>query len=167
MTQLKFALVFIMTLVIGQWFANDAARSVGVYALVTVPGTFMHELMHWVAAAVTQGHPHGFSIIPSGDTLGHVLVHPNWYNAAIIGLAPLLLAPLTLFVMVIAARSGPLKLTLFSYFAACCWAACIPSSADFAIAASYPTSWLFGALMVALISWVTFSVSLYLLKART
>lgn len=165
MTRLKFGLVFMLTLVIGQWFANDAARSVGFYALVTVPGTFMHELMHWAAAAVTQGDPHGFSIIPTGDTLGHVLVRPNWYNATIIALAPLLLAPLTMFVMVIAARSGPLKLVLFSYFAACCWAACIPSGADFSIAASYPTSWLFGVIMVALIGWATLFTSLHLLKA--
>lgn len=166
MTHLKFGLVFVLTLTIGQWFALDAARSIGVYALVTVPGTFMHELMHWTAAALTQGDPHGFSIIPSGNTLGYVLVRPNWYNATIIALAPLLLAPLTLFVMVVAARSDAVKLLLFSYFAACCWAACVPSSADFAIAASYPSSWLFGAMMVAVIGWATFSISLHLLKVR-
>lgn len=162
MTQLKFVLVFALTFIIGQWFSN--AGSVGVYALVTVPGTFMHELMHWVAAALTQGDPHGLSVIPTSSSLGHVLVRPNWYNATMIALAPLLLAPLTLFVMVIAARSSVMKMLLFSYFAACCWAACIPSNQDFAIALSFPTSWLFGVIMVALIGWATFSTSIYLLK---
>lgn len=64
----KLAVVFVGTCALGWWFAHDAARSLGRYALVTLPGTFMHELAHYCAALVSDGHPSGFSIIPTGDT---------------------------------------------------------------------------------------------------
>lgn len=164
MTQLKLIFVFALTFSIANWFTNLAG--VSMYALVTVPGTFMHELMHWGAAMLTNGDPSGFSIIPAGNTLGHVMIRPNWYNATIISLAPLLLAPLTLLLIVIAARSDAYKMPLFAYFAACCFAACIPSSTDFSIAVSYPTSWLPGLILLSLISWVTFSYSFRLIKTH-
>lgn len=90
-----------------------------------------------------------------------MLVAPNWYNAAFIGLAPLLLAPLTLLSMALAARSGVIGLCCYAYLAACCWAACIPSDADLAIAASYPTSWPIGAALIALIAWCVYKLSAF------
>ena len=170
MTQLKFCVVFLLTCFIGRWFAYDAASSVSFYALVTAPGTFMHELAHYVAAMLTNGNPTGLSIIPTNDSLGRVYVIPNWYNAALIGTAPLLLAPLTLLFMVLAARRSLatelISFLLLSYLAACCWAACIPSSADMSIAFSQPLSWLFALPALALSAWLTVFLSFKLLRFR-
>lgn len=166
MTQLKFCIVFALTLFIGYWFANSAVSSVGFYALVTLPGTFMHELAHYVSAAATNGDPNGFSIIPQADSLGRVLVRPNAWNGALIGLAPLTLAPLTLWFMVLAARASILPLLVFSYIAASCWAACLPSTADLSIALMYPTSWPFALIGLAVLCFVIFKMSAYMLRFK-
>lgn len=129
-----FKLLFIagLTCFIGQWFSQDAARSMWLYALVTVPGTALHELAHYTAAALTNGNPSGFSLIPQAGSLGRVYVQPNWYNAALIGLAPLLLAPLTFLTVALAARAKLFGMLLMSYLAACSWAACVPSRRTYA-----------------------------------
>lgn len=155
---LKFAVIFITTCFIGRWFSDEAAQSLWLYALVTVPGTALHELAHYTAALFTEGHPSGFSLIPQGGSLGRVYVRPNWYNAALIGLAPLLLAPLTFLLMALAARAKLIGMVALSYVAACSWAACIPSSADLRIAASAPSSWPFALLMLAFIAWAMVAV---------
>lgn len=165
MIKVKFIIIFALTCFIGRWFSEDAARSLGVYALVTLPGTFGHELMHYLAALASNGHPTGFSIIPQGNTLGHVMVQPNAYNAALIGSAPILLAPLTFLCMVLAARSpGVVRTLTLSYVAACCWAACIPSSQDMRIAWSYPTSWVIAVPVILLTSWFFHQLGSFLLN---
>lgn len=164
MNFVKLIVIACSTFMISRWFSDDASSSIGFYALVTLPGTFAHELMHYLAALLTDGRPHGFSLIPSGNTLGSVQVYVNWYNAALIGLAPLLLAPLTLLIVAIAAKAKSLiKMLALSYVAACCWVACIPSAADLSIAASTPSSWPFGLFMLALTAWGTFRLSIALL----
>ena len=70
-----------------------------VFALVALPSTFFHECMHFLVALASKGRPVAMSLIPhrtdDGYHLGHVQVsNITWYNAGLIGLAPLLLIPL-------------------------------------------------------------------------
>jgi hypothetical protein len=72
------------------------------FALITLPATFMHELMHFIISLITGGMPRGFSIFPKkseeGYTLGYVeSYNVTWYNGAFIGLAPLILLPIAYF----------------------------------------------------------------------
>jgi hypothetical protein len=160
----------IATYFVGQQLAYLANWPV-LYALVTLPGTIFHELMHYTVGALLDGSPSGFSIWPTWDangnmeSLGHVMVHPNWYNAAPVGLAPFLLVPLTGLLLARATtRLNPLKIALYLWGAACSWAACVPSGADFSIAGSYPSSWPCGVLMLAVVTWISYRVVLMTLR---
>ncbi len=73
-------------------------------SLLTLPGTFMHELMHLLASFITFGKPTKFSIIPKkyngGITLGSVSSsNVTWYNAIIISLAPFALYYIAYYLM--------------------------------------------------------------------
>lgn len=164
MKSLKFLIILATTFVIAQYLSHTA-YSIGLYAFVTLPGTFLHELAHYTTAAFMAGRPTGFNLIPSGNTLGSVQFYPNWYNAASVGLAPFLLAPLTFFLAAIAARSNnPIKMLVFSYFAACSWVACTPSPADFSIAMA-PTSWPTALVFLALSTFITYKTTRALLRS--
>jgi len=138
--RVKFLVILILTFFIAQYLSSTA-YSIGLYAFVTLPGTFLHELAHYMSALFLGGLPSNFNLIPSGNTLGSVRFHPNWYNAASVAMAPFLLAPLTFLVAALGARAvNPFKTLFFSYLAACSWVASTPSPQDFQIA-MVPASW--------------------------
>jgi len=72
------------------------------YALINLPGTFLHELSHWLASFFLGGRPAGIGIWPRRTVhedgsesyeLGSVTSYNvRWYNGLFIGLAPLSLA---------------------------------------------------------------------------
>lgn len=77
--------------------------------LSSLIGTIAHEMMHFIAALLTNGKPTKFSIFPSKQinkdtgrityTLGYVYSKNfRWYNVFIISMAPLLLLPLSFYV---------------------------------------------------------------------
>lgn len=74
-----------------------------IFTIVTLPATIFHELTHFIISLLTGGMPRGFSIIPkkNGDgsyTMGSVTSYNvTWWNGFLIGLAPLLLIPLSYF----------------------------------------------------------------------
>jgi hypothetical protein len=171
MNHVKFGAYLIITYLIGQQLAY-AANWPFLYAIVTLPGTFFHELMHYGAGLALGGHPYGFSVIPTWapdgamDSLGHVMVHPNWYNSASIGLAPFMLAPLTGLLLALATRTMNLiKIVLYLWGAAASWAACVPSPADFTIAAGYPQSWPLAVVLLGFSTWVTVRVVRMILRS--
>ena len=68
-------------------------------ALLALPGTIAHELMHLVVGFVLHAKPHGFSVWPrrsaDGWTLGSVsFANLGLVNGAFVALAPLLLLPI-------------------------------------------------------------------------
>jgi len=133
---------------------------------IELPGTILHEGMHWLVAAMLQGSPSTFSIWPTFDsygsmnTLGHVHFAPNWYNAASVGAAPFLLMPLTFFITALCARTwNPLRIVLGLWFASTGWLSSTPSSQDFWIANSYPLSWLFALPFLLGVSYITYRVT--------
>jgi hypothetical protein len=72
------------------------------YFLFTFPGTLMHELAHFIVGIFLNGKPVGFSLIPKKDKKGYTLgsvsfKNMNYINSSPIGLAPLLLLPISLF----------------------------------------------------------------------
>lgn len=60
-----------------------------------LPGTFLHEMSHWIVAFLCRCHPSFPSLIPkrneSGWTLGSVAFEVGWLSAGFVALAPLYL----------------------------------------------------------------------------
>jgi len=78
------------------WIARRYFTSGWAYNLFLLPGTIVHELLHFIVGLVTLGCPINFTIIPKKDgdryTLGSVgFSNLNWINSPFIGLAPLLI----------------------------------------------------------------------------
>lgn len=165
MILIRFALYAALTFVVNAWVYQTLYHGQIMYAITTLPGTFLHESMHYIMAVFLNGSPPTFSVLPTFDmngnmlTMGHITYHPNWYNAAIVGMAPLLLAPMTAFFVALAARTmNPLKVLGWCYLAACAWQSCRPSDADFDTN-GYPGSWLFAVPFLLASFYVTYRVT--------
>lgn len=141
---MRLAISVLLAFAVGVWLPNTFSNQY-LQALFGLPGTFLHELAHYGFALILNGSPGTFSILPtfSGsqmDSLGHVTFHPNWYNAATVALAPVLVAPASVYLVALSARCSFFWNCALVYAAACGFYACIPSSADLAIAFSEPLS---------------------------
>lgn len=73
---------------------SSIARVIGdrfLFILAMLPGTFLHELLHFLVGAIMNARPSSFSIIPNRVKLGSVtFTNIRWYNAVPAALAPLL-----------------------------------------------------------------------------
>ncbi len=132
------------------WLLNQARRSFWLVSLLALPGTFCHELCHWLVGTLLNGQPLRFTVLPRREGRGYVLGsvalgNLRWYNAFFIGLAPLLLLPLAygLFLWRLGAspefgwpEAGMVFLLANLVFAA------LPSWQDLRIAARSPLGWL-------------------------
>jgi hypothetical protein len=92
------ALGYLAGMAAALWLLNQARRSFWLFSLLALPGTFCHELCHWVLGHLLHGRPVGFTVLPRREGRGWVLgavalANLRWYNAFFIGLAPLLLLP--------------------------------------------------------------------------
>ena len=140
------------------WLLNQARRSFWLVSLLALPGTFCHELCHWLVGTLLNGQPLRFTVLPRREGRGYVLGsvalgNLRWYNAFFIGLAPLLLLPLAygLFLWRLGERpqfgwpeAGMVFLLANLLFAA------LPSWQDLRIAARSPIGWL---LLVGGLAW--------------
>lgn len=110
-----------------------------IYALIALPGTLAHELAHFVVAFVLGARPSFPSIVPTrtehGWRLGSVAFRVGHARALPIALAPLLLAPLTLWWAgwFLHAASWPLY-GLHVWIVAALLTASLPSATDFKLA---------------------------------
>ena len=136
-------------------------RWIGLYALLALPGTFLHELSHWLVGMLLGGQPTPPSIVPvrteRGWRLGSVgLRRVRWFNALPIGLAPLLLAPLAAFALVHAAAIDASQWLhwVALYVAAAAALSCLPSVADWKIVLSRPFGLLLYAALAAAGGWL-------------
>ena len=143
----RFALCGMITLIIGILLPMTLHVPL-VYWAITLPGTAMHEGMHWIAAFALQGNPGTFSLIPSFGadgviTLGNITANINWYNAAIIGMAPLFLVFSSAWLLIKAGtRKSMLSSLILCYVSACGFASFMPSSTDWGVAISEPLSFI-------------------------
>ena len=109
------------------------------YALFSLPGTIAHESAHFLVALLLGARPSFPSLIPQrtehGWRLGSVMFRAGMVRSVPIALAPLLLAPLSLYwaASFLVAASGPWVL-LHAWVVAALLSASLPSSADFKIA---------------------------------
>lgn len=113
-------------------------RKMWAYTLVLLPGTIAHELLHWIVGWLLFAKPTSLSVIPRRADDGKILLgqvgfeRMRWWNAAPIGLAPLLLIPVgvalgwySMFAQAISVQGITLKLLALQSLAAA-W----PSSSD-------------------------------------
>ena len=129
-----------------------------IFSLAAFPGTLLHELLHFIAGLVSFGRPTGFSVIPRRVSRGYALgsvrfAHVRWYNAWFIGLAPLLLLPMALFLLawrVQGLHGFVVAEILWAYLLATLIYASLPSWPDIKIAAS--SFWLL--LFAAAVYWI-------------
>lgn len=132
------------------WLLNQARRSFWLFSLLVLPGTFCHELCHWVVGHLLNGRPVHFTVLPRREGRGFVLgavalANLRWYNAFFIGLAPLLLLPAAYGLLLWRLGGKPVvgwpeAVTVF-LLANLIFGA-IPSWQDLRIAARSPLGWL-------------------------
>ena len=104
--QILFAIAYQVPAILLGMILNRAVASARIRAFLFLPGTIVHEGLHWVAAFLLNGQPASFSIWPKRLENGNWLLgtvgvkNLTWYNGIFIGLAPvvsfaflLLLAP--------------------------------------------------------------------------
>ena len=66
-------------------------------ALVNIPGTILHEMMHYIVGLVLNAHPCNFTIFPRKSPDGYYVMgsvgfrNVTFYNAIPSAMAPLLL----------------------------------------------------------------------------
>ncbi len=112
-------------------------------AVFLLPGTVVHEFLHWLVGALLNGRPVSLSLWPrraaNGQwVLGSVgFLNVRWYNAVFIGLAPLLAVGVVLLLAPVPPVSG-WRLQVSDWqrwlFATPVLAMCLPSSTDLRLA---------------------------------
>jgi len=113
------------------------------FALISLPATLFHELMHFIVSLFTFGMPRKISIFPeksdNGYTLGYVeSYNVRWYNGLLIGLAPLLLIPIDFyfFKLYLINETNIYYILVKGYIAATLLEGSIPSITDIKLAIS-------------------------------
>ncbi|BBQ03078.1 hypothetical protein BSFA1_82060 (plasmid) [Burkholderia sp. SFA1] len=133
-------LTYLVPPAIAALMLRSLSGRIAVFALATLTGTMVHELLHAIVGALTGARPISMSLFPrrSADGRGYVMgsvtfENLTWYNAAPACLAPLLGLPLLAFVAWLRVNGGwhfeALDILLWALLAPqflTCW----PSSTD-------------------------------------
>ncbi len=139
-----------------------AYRSMWLSALVNIPGTFLHELMHYAVGLFLNARPCNFTVFPKKDVLRGEYVmgsvgfrNPAFYNAFPASMAPLLLLPLSFYINRYLLPLVPhtvIGYILYVLLQTIIIENAIPSRADFKIAFMYPHGvLLYGVLIISLL----------------
>lgn len=107
------------------------------YSIFNLPGTIAHELAHIAVGFVTNAHPASISLMPKKKKDGLYLGTASfrnlrYYNALLVTIAPLLLAPLAWWVFrhfVVPLRFTPVCIGSL-YLCGNLVLACVPSTTD-------------------------------------
>jgi hypothetical protein len=133
--------VFLLAQALPRYFHN-----LMVQWAITIPGTFLHEMAHYGYALLMDGNPETFSIFPTWDSrgvmdsLGHITFYPNWWNAWSVGLAPFMVLPAGIWLMLFGSRLNIFVNALCIWAAACSFYGCMPSDVDISGSYPYPAS---------------------------
>lgn len=85
-------------------FLQRVSGRTAIYSILSLPGTFVHELLHFAVGTLTNAKPVSFSLLPAMDANRRLVMgsvgfsNLRWYNALPTCLAPLLGLYVTLFV---------------------------------------------------------------------
>ncbi|ARU31417.1 hypothetical protein CAP31_06815 [Sulfuriferula sp. AH1] len=105
------SLYLIPSLIVWLFLKGLSGRTV-IYSILSLPGTFLHELLHLVVGGLTNAQPVSFSLLPKQDGNGRLIMgsvrfaNVRWYNALPTAVAPLLGLYVTLLVAVYRVDSG-------------------------------------------------------------
>ena len=139
----------ILLVIILTRFKYTTYRSMWMSALINIPGTLLHETMHYLVGLVLNARPCNFTVFP---TRGNV----TFYNAVPAAMAPLLLLPLGFYVNRHLLPLLPptfVNYVLYVLLQTIIIENAVPSRADFRVAGMYITGvimYLFLALLVFL-----------------
>jgi hypothetical protein len=129
------------------------------FFLLILPGTVAHEVMHFLVAVFTNARPTSFSVLPRRSGFAWILgtvgcANIRWYNAVLVGFAPLLVLAVPVAVAAWRTRHG-LHWNLDDIWIAVLLApqflSCVPSSADLRMACR---SWPLILVAAMLIAWL-------------
>ncbi len=155
----RFILILMVVFLVRLKYATYS--SMWMSALVNVPGTVLHELMHFLVGLFLNARPCNFTIFPKRDELGNYVMgsvgfrNVTFYNAIPSSMAPLLLLVLGFYANRYLLPLMPatlLNYTLYVLGQTILIENAIPSRADFKVAGMYLTGvLLYGFLFVALL----------------
>jgi len=143
-------LVYLAAVAVMLWLLNQTKRSFWLCSLLALPGTFCHEVCHWVVGKLMNGQPVHFTVLPHREGRGFVLGsvafrNLRWYNAFFVGMAPLALLPLAYGLLLWRVGGRPAlgwsEAAMVFLLANLVFAA-LPSWQDVRIAARSPVGWL-------------------------
>ena len=151
----------IMLVILLMRFKYATYSSMWLSALVNIPGTFLHELMHYVVGAFLNAQPVNFTVFPRKNTMGDYVMgsvsfkNITYYNAIPASMAPLLLLPIGFYLNRYFLPT--MQPTFFNYiiyilFQTIIIENAIPSRKDFKIAFSYLSGIIiYGILLISLL----------------
>jgi len=143
-------LCYLGALALMLWLLRKAQGWYWMFSFIVLPGTLCHELCHWCTGKLLNGQPVRFTVIPRREGRGLVLgsvhfAHVRWYNAFFIGVAPVVLLPLALGLLLWRLRMNPVfgwKEAAMVFLLSNLVFGAIPSWQDLKVAARSPIGWL-------------------------
>ncbi len=79
---------------------NSTYRSMYMSAIINIPGTILHEAMHYVVGGLLNAQPVNFSVWPKKDNMGnYVMGSVGFKNITFYNALPATMAPLLLLIM--------------------------------------------------------------------
>lgn len=94
----------ILLVIILMRFKYATYSSMWMSALVNIPGTFLHELMHYLVGSLLNARPVNFTIFPQRNLDGDYVMgsvgfsNITFYNAVPSAMAPFLLLPIAFYI---------------------------------------------------------------------
>lgn len=93
----RFYLILLVVILVH--LKNATYKSMFLCALINLPGTILHETMHFLVGLVLNAKPCNFTILPRKTERGYVMgsvgfTNITFYNAVPSSMAPLLLLPI-------------------------------------------------------------------------
>ena len=122
------------------WLLSRLCRRVsGLYILFVLPGTVLHEGLHGIIGLLLGAQPRQWTVVPQIQQnhirLGQVsFARLRWWNALPVGLAPLALLPIGVWLVLTTGHDAwlyPLTIAR-GYLALQCFTGCCPSRTDLA-----------------------------------
>lgn len=153
----RFILIFLVVILMRLKYSTY--QSLWVSAFVNIPGTILHELMHFLVGLITNAKPCNFTVFPRRDVNGNYVMgsvgfrNVTYYNAIPASLAPLMLLPIGFYINRYALPYIPMNLTnyiLYVLLQTIIIENSIPSKADFRIASMFVSGvFMYTALFIA------------------
>lgn len=125
---------------------NATYRSMLMCALVNIPGTLLHEMMHFLVGLFMNARPCNFTLLPRRSSDGNYVMgsvgftNITFYNAVPASMAPLLLLPIGFYINRYVLPQIPPTFTnyiLYVFLQTVIIENAMPSGADFRVAKMY------------------------------